>query len=61
MDAQMTYLQMYLWIGVPGLTALIVTKNLLDYFHYKALIARFDAFDAKFNSPSRIEAKLDIR
>jgi hypothetical protein len=43
----MSNLQIYLWIGVPALTALIVTKNLLDYFLYKALIARFDAFDAK--------------
>jgi hypothetical protein len=51
----------YLWIGVPALTALIVTKIQVDYFLYKAFMARFDAFDAKFNNPSRIEAKLDIR
>jgi len=58
----MSNLEIYLWFGVPGLTALIGVKILLDYLHYKALMARFDRLDAWFDRfESRRELVPEIR
>jgi hypothetical protein len=64
----MSNLQIYTWIGVPALTALVVVKNLLDFWHYRAIMARFDRFDAwRDRADSQIEqplgktTELDIR
>jgi hypothetical protein len=61
-------LQIYTWIGVPALTALIGIKNVLDYLHYKALMTRFDRFDAwrdrvdsQLEQPLGKTTELDIR
>ena len=52
----MSNLQMYFRFGVPGLTLLIVIKNLLDVWYYRAMMARFDRMDAWF---ARLESRLD--
>ena len=64
----MSYLQIYTWIGVPALTVLIGIKILQEHLYYKALMARFDRFDAWSDAlQSRPDAtpgkasKLDIR
>jgi hypothetical protein len=56
MNASMSNLLIYLWIGVPGLTLLIVIKNLLDVWYYRAIMARFDRMDAWFD---RLESRPD--
>ena len=55
----MSNLQIYLWFGVPGMTALIVFGIVLDWIHYRVFIARFDASDASFRERER--QRLDIR
>ncbi len=52
----MTNLQMYFRFDVPGLTLLIVIRNLVDVWYYKAMMARFDRMDAWFD---RLESRLD--
>ena len=52
----MSNLQIYLWIGVPGLTPLIVIKNLRDVWYYRAIMAKFDRMDVWFD---RLESRLD--
>jgi hypothetical protein len=52
----MSNIQIYMWIGVPCLTLLIVIKNLLDVWYYRAIMARFDGIDAWFD---RLESRLD--
>jgi hypothetical protein len=54
----MSYLQLYLTVGVPGLTILILFGILLDYIQFKRLIARFDESAA---GHKQREAKLNIR
>jgi hypothetical protein len=62
MNAPMTNLQIYLTVGVLGLTLLIVIGTLLDFLHHKALLGRFDQRDAMLDAlESRLEAQLDIR
>jgi hypothetical protein len=64
----MSNLQIYTWIGVPALTALIVVKNLLDFWHYRAIMRTLDRFDAwrdrvdsRPEQPLDKTAELDIR
>jgi hypothetical protein len=52
----MSNVQIYTWIGVPALTVLIGIKILLDFLHYKAIMARFDRIDVWFD---RVESRLD--
>jgi hypothetical protein len=52
----MSSLQIYTWIGVPALTALIVVKNLLYFWHYRAIMRRFDRIDDWFD---RFESRRD--